>query len=368
MGEQQGNTMAFDRRDFLKLSGAGAAMVLMPVVARAQERFISEPGPWRKFEIVTRVAIGRPQGRTQAWIPVPAMDGEDWSEAQGSDWKTNAKIARLERDAASGAEMVYFEWAENEPAPSGTVSSHARTRDRFTDFAQPRKLKPLSENALKRYTAPSAGDASLPETAARITEKAKTDLGKAKAIYEWIVENQDCAVPQVNLAGALGGLNASKPVNCDGLNALYVGLARAAGLPARLLQGLRVAPSLFGYQSLGAASENLSEAQHCRGEVWLEGYGWVPVDPADVRRAARMEPGNLALADAKIVAARVTLFGGWEGNWVAYNAADAVTLQESAQPAVPELKYPLARTGGVMLNPRETDQISFTIAAKELPA
>ena len=83
----------------------------------------------------------------------------------------------------------------------------------------------------------------------------------------------------------------------------------------------------------------------------------------------RLEPpGNLALTDAKIVAARVTLFGGCEGIWVAYNMANGLVLPGSDAAPVPALKYPLARTGDTMLDPRETDQMAFTITAKELPA
>lgn len=347
--------MAVRRRDILKFGGAWTALMLLPDAIRAEERFISERGPWRKFEIVTHVEIGKPDGRTQAWVPVPSVDEEEWSAPQGSDWKTNAKVARLVQDEASGTDMVYFEWAADEAAPFGTVSSHASTRDRLTDFTRPRKIKPLSDDAAKIYTAP-APDASLAPTAARVTEKAKTDLGKAKAIYEWIVDSQSCA-------------DTADFARCDRLNTLYVALARASGLPARTVHGLRVAPSDFGYQSLGAVPESLAEAQHCRAEVWLDGYGWVPVDPADVRRAMLMEaPGGLALTDAKIVAARVTLFGGWEGNWIAYNMSHDLILPDSGAPPVAALKYPLALSGGAMLDPRQTDRMRFTITAKELPA
>jgi hypothetical protein len=48
------------------------------------------------------------------------------------------------------------------------------------------------------------------------------------------------------------------------LNALYVGLARAVGLPARDVYGIRIAPSKFGYKSLGTGSEVVSKAQQIR--------------------------------------------------------------------------------------------------------
>ena len=95
-------------------------------------------------------------------------------------------------------------------------------------------------------------------------------------------------------SGNLGG-------KCADLNALYVGLARAAALPARDVYGLRVAPSQLGSQSLGPATENVTKAQHCRAEVHLDGYGWVPVDPADVRKVVLEEPpGNRPLDDALV--------------------------------------------------------------------
>jgi transglutaminase-like putative cysteine protease len=96
------------------------------------------------------------------------------------------------------------------------------------------------------------------------------------------------------------------------LNALYVALARASGLPARDVYGIRVAKSELGYQSLGASTENGTKAQHCRAEVYLEGHGWVPEDPADVRKVVLEEPpGNRPLDDDMVNRARTRLFGSW---------------------------------------------------------
>jgi hypothetical protein len=66
------------------------------------------------------------------------------------------------------------------------------------------------------------------------------------------------------------------------------------GLPARGVCGIHVAKSKMGYKSLGASSEKATKAQHCPAEVHLFDIGWVPVDPADVRKVVLEEPpGNL---------------------------------------------------------------------------
>src|SRR2546421_1904451 len=106
-------------------------------------------------------------------------------------------------------------------------------------------------------------DGIVKATASEITKGAKTDVEKARAIYEWIVDNtfrnpktRGCGVGDIRFmleSKDLGG-------KCADLNALYVGLARAAGLPARDVYGIRVAKSEMGYRSLGAASENVTKA------------------------------------------------------------------------------------------------------------
>ena len=59
---------------------------------------------------------------------------------------------------------------------------------------------------------------------------------------------------------------------CADLNALYVGLARAVGLPAHDVYGIRVAKSELEYKSLGP-SENVTKAQHCQALRTVDGNG-----------------------------------------------------------------------------------------------
>jgi hypothetical protein len=117
--------------------------------------------------------------------------------------------------------------------------------------------------------------------------------------------------------------------------------------------GVRVADSRFGYKSLGK-SRNISKAQHCRAEVFLGRFGWVPVDPADVRKVVREgPPGKLALDHPKVLAVRRQLFGAWEMNWLAYNVAHDLRLPGRDGPQLPFLMYPQGRArAGSLRQPR----------------
>jgi transglutaminase-like putative cysteine protease len=137
-------------------------------------------------------------------------------------------------------------------------------------------------------------------------------------------------------SGYLGG-------KCADLNGLFVAMSRSLGIPARDSYGVRIADSRRGYQSLGKSGD-ISKAQHCRAEFYTASLGWVPVDPADVRKLVLEEQGGLPLSDPKVQAARVMLFGGWEMNWIVYNHGHDVDLPGSRGLPIPFLMYPNAET------------------------
>lgn len=368
--------MSINRRALLKAGMALSAATALPGAARAGGAFDPQPGAWRSFQIVTRVDIADGGGERQAWIPVPAINERDWFKSLGSDWTSNGRV-RLARDPKYGAEMLHAAWADGESKPFVEVTSKIATRDRAIDFTKAGAPMPLSAMERALYTQGTELipiDGIVKETSDRIVANADaaTDVAKARALYEWIVDNtfrdakvRGCGIGDIVAmleTGNLGG-------KCADINALYVGLARAAGLPARDLYGIRVAPSKFGYKSLGTGSEVITQAQHCRAEIYLVGFGWVPVDGADVRKVALEEPPkNLAIGDPKVAAARKTLFGAWEGNWLAYNFAHDVRLEDSTGRPVAFLMYPQAECAGARLDCLDPESFRYTITARELTA
>ena len=354
-----------DRRAFLKstaIAAAGASLPWREALAQAS---------WRRFEVTTRVDLVLPQGASRVWLPLPLAEETDWHRDLGSSWKGNAARAEVMKDPKYGVSMLYAEWPASEAAPSLELISRFATRDR----AAPSGGKDLTKSEATFFTAPTElipTDGIVRATASEIVKGKSGDLDKARAIYEWVVENT-FRDPKVRGCGwgdiksmletrNLGG-------KCGDLNALFVGLARSVGVPARDVYGIRVASSAHGYRSLGVASPLISRAQHCRAEFFAAGRGWVPVDPADVRKVALEEPpGQLALGDPKVDAARKRLFGSWEMNWLAYNMGHDISLPHSAGPKLPYLMYPNGETGGERLDQLDPDAFKYAISARELPA
>src|SRR5439155_1206502 len=83
------------------------------------------------------------------------------------------------------------------------------------------------------------------------------------------------------------------------------------------------------FKCLGKSGD-VSKAQHCRAEFYAPAHGWVPVDPADVRKVILEEKGGLPGTDPIVQRARAKLFGAWEMNYLAFNYAHDITLPNAA--------------------------------------
>jgi transglutaminase-like putative cysteine protease len=330
-----------------------------------------KPGGWRTFEITTRVEVLKPEGVSRAWIPLPSVES-DYQKVIGNSWSGNASVRRAS-DPKYGAGMAVAEWRAAEKAPVVDVTSRFATRNRVIDFSRHDPSIKIDRATRQFTTAPTElipTDGIVRKTAYEITRGKTRDIDKARSIYEWIVDNtqrnpktRGCGVGDIKAMLESGDLTGK----CADLNALFVGLCRSVDIPARDVYGLRVAKSEFGYRSLGAGSPNVTKAQHCRAEVFLIGFGWVPVDPADVRKVVLEEKAQpTTLADPIVPPVRAKLFGAWEMNWLAYNEAHDIKLPGSSRPAIGFLMYPQGETGADLLDSLDPDNFKYTITAREL--
>ncbi len=351
-----------NRRAFLQTG------LLVPLAMRHAAS--AATGVWRSFEITCKLEIKDPVGLVRAWVPLLLARTAPFQRDRGHEASGNAARTQEIQDPASGALMVVAEWPQRDAPPALAVTMRAETTDHRVALDAPGAVRSKPRD-LGRYLRPTRlipVDGIVRETASQITKGHATDLSRARAIYDWIVENtvRDPEVKGCGL-GDIRGMLEMKNLSgkCADLNALFVGLARASGLPARDLYGIRVAPSAAS-PSLGRGGGNITTAQHCRAEIYLDRYGWVPVDPADVRKVILEERPQAALSDPYIAGVRARLFGSWEGNWIAFNDAHDVALPGSAGKPLPFLMYPQAEAAGTRRDSLDPDRFKYEISAREL--
>lgn len=377
--------MTTARRSLLKGAASLGALSLAPALtpwhnAMAQtptpsaRTFAPVPGTWRSFEVTTRVDIGKANGITRAWLPVPSINSA-WQLSQASSFTSNG-VTRMRSDGLQGVQILYAEFAENIDKPYVELTSLVQTQNRAPVLNGQAPAAPEDASTLKYFTRAThllPTDGIVKSTAQKAIQGANTDLEKVRAIYDWVVSNawrepkvRGCGEGDIKTmleTGNLGG-------KCADINALFVGLCRSVGIPARDVYGLRLAPSAFGYKELSGNPASLKGAQHCRAEAYVKGQGWMAMDPADVAKVMRLEtPEWLKTTDHPVVKPVYnTLFGGWEGNWMAFNTAHDLSLPQSKGDRIGFFMYPVAENNEGRFDSYAPDDFKYQITAKEIKA
>jgi len=186
--------------------------------------------PWRVFEVGIRVDVDGATGPTRAWLPLPLRVDTDYQKNLGHSFQGNAAETKVCNEEKYGADLLCAQWPDGEASPRLEVTCRFATRDRAVDWAKAGRPGSETPGSLAPYLQSSRlirTDGIVAKTAAEITRGAKTDFEKARAIYEWIVDNtfrdpkvRGCGIGDIRAmleTGYLGG-------KCADLNGLFVGL------------------------------------------------------------------------------------------------------------------------------------------------
>lgn len=272
------------------------------------------------------MALREAPGAAQLWLPLAQTAG-GYQAGLDLRWRSGGRAAVVS-DARYGANMLEVVWdgvpTGSEPPKTVEVVQTVAARDHDgTD-----RVQPLTEAERRFWMEPTESqptDGIVGETAARIVAGKTDPRERLRAIYDWVVDNtaRDPDTPGCGLGDTRLMLEVSNlRGKCADINGLITALARAAGFPARDVYGIRVAPSRH-FRTMGA-SGNISKAQHCRSEIFLDGASWFLVDPADVRKVVLDH--KLAIDSPEVAALRERQFGSWEMNWIGYNSATDIVL------------------------------------------
>ncbi len=285
------------------------------------------------------------------WFPYPTSD----LEQEIADLRFNGNYSNftLSREPQSGALYLYTDWTRPMEDRTLSVSFHARSQERRVS---PLREQPVALPAeVKKYIQSDfwipSNDRKVRTLAAQITKGKRGILQKARAVYDWTVDNtrRDPNVPGCGLGNVEATL-ASRSGKCADISSVFVALARAAGVPSREVFGLR----------LGEPGQtDVTDGHHCWAEFYLPGTGWVPVDPADVQKI--MLQKNLDQAAAKKY--REYYFGAVdEYRIVLQKGGRGLVFSEKNAEKVNYFMYPYAEIDGKPLDYCRPKTFTFTVS------
>ncbi|WP_224983283.1 transglutaminase-like domain-containing protein [Geomonas agri] len=288
------------------------------------------------------------------WFPYPTSDLNQ--KIENLHFDGNYSTFTLSREPQSGALYLFTEWRGPQKDRHLTVTFDATAQERKVTrlVEQTTPIPPEVAKYVKAEFWIPSNEKKVKALAHRITAGKKGILKKSRAIYDWVVDNtkRDPKVPGCGVGNVQATL-AARSGKCADISTLYVALARAAGVPAREVFGLR----------LGRPGQtDISNGHHCWAEFYLPGTGWVPVDPADVTKAVLEK--QLTPAAAKPY--REYYFGAVdEFRIVLQKGGRGIVFNEGNKEKVNYFMYPYAEVDGKSLDYCRPDSFAYTVSFRE---
>src|SRR5579863_1954817 len=146
---------------------------------------------WRTFEVTTRVEVLNPSGTTRIWAPAALITQTPFQKTISNAFNAEGGSAKTLENRADALGIISAEFASG-VSPILTVTSRVTTKNYQVDLSTPGKAPKEAPAELENFLRPTKllpTDGIVKETSLQITKGAKTDVEKARAIYEWIVEN-----------------------------------------------------------------------------------------------------------------------------------------------------------------------------------
>ena len=299
---------------FTRISGALlCALLAFPCASMARERS-------GEVELAVTIAAPDDSKDVRVWLPYPTSDSvQDISNVR---IKGNFSQSGIYREKETGNLALYAEWTTPTKDRAITLTFDATGRELIRkDFPAVEPAIPVEIQEYLKSTRFIPTDGKVREIALSITNDKQKISEKARAVYQWVVENT-VRDPDVKGCGTgeVEKVLAQRGGKCADISSVFVSIARAAGVPAREVFGLRLGKK---------DEEDMTSGHHCWSEFYVPGYGWVPADAADVRKIMLVDKLDLKGAQDKIG----YYFGGVE-----------------------QYRIALARGGrGYYLNPRQND-------------
>lgn len=335
------------------LGSLGASAALAGEAASDAEAELSQTSGTVTFDIdMTSYEAGK---TVRLWLSVPTTD--EYQQISDVAYEAGGDVEVQDNTDDLGNEMLYVEWpADADPAGRTlTLSFHAvRDEVRVAPEDMVEEGEPGEDVAqyLEGSTMVNISDESVQKQAADITEGLTSYLDKARAVYDWVYENmvRDESVEGCG-QGDICALLTSRSGKCTDINSTFVGLCRAAGVPAKEVFGIRM------------NADDITKNQHCWASFYLPGTGWIPADPADVLKAVLKNEWEKD--DPEALEKKEYYWGGWDSERVQLSQGRDLTLVPAQDgPALNDFGYPYAEVDGDAVDFYDPEGFAYTASFK----
>ncbi len=215
--------------------------------------------------------------KLRVWFVLP----QDEEGQQVEDLEIRAPHPyRIVRDSEQNR-LIYVEVDHPDPGRFTVVTTFDLARSEIrTDRYSSRPYTEADRARHERYLEPDTYiviNDRVRELAAEIVDNERDPVRASRKIYDWILAHADYWVkdPDLNKPSGVGSttycLNTGTG-NCTDFHSLYVSLARASRIPARMVYG-----SLFKAELDGRDED---QSYHCWVEFYAPDLGWVSADVA----------------------------------------------------------------------------------------
>ncbi len=339
-----------DRRDFIRLAAAAGTLTAFPSWG-----YYDEIASWKTYRLNYHVSLPEAGKSAKLWLPLPDSNDTLYQRNMGSVWSEGPAVANLFDPPKNPAAAFFGEWKGN-GSRSITVGTMIKTAERKIDLAKKPMRGGKIPASVQHYLSPEEG--IVRKTAMMATKNAKSPLEKARALFDWVVDNTHYD-PEVKGCGKGNAVEMLESGNMGGksldIASLFVSLCRSSGIPAR---------GAYGILLQEADGGKIATSYHARAECYLEEAGdWVPVDPAEIHRVILEE--KKSFADSKVAEMKEKLFGYWNLNWIGLNHERNIPLP-FLNVKIPLFIYPYAQIDNEFLDGSDPARLAYQIEVNEM--
>ena len=262
-----------------RIAPIGAVLSLAIFSLAAAQAQTSEKPKQASFHVKNAFVVKVPQGAhvVRVWFAVPQEDA--YSVITNFNATSDAPV-RYDWDSW-GNKVGYVE-VRNPSGPQIDIAEEFDLkRSEMRNKIDPNATRPLTDAeraALSRYLQPSTYvivNDQVKAISAQIVGGETNPILAARKLYDWTMQNIDYWVkdPDHLKASPVGSTEyclGKKTGNCTDFHSLFASLAISSGIPARMIYGSLLKPTLNGMAIDGS--------YHCWIEFYAPRVGWIPLD------------------------------------------------------------------------------------------